>query len=406
MNIFLKKKLAGNKRNLWLTLLGTALCSAIFTIPSTAKADLLSIHKYAYFSGTNQKISGYWYWPVYNPNQWFTEFWITVTGPKKQGEAPVTIEVFRESYGFHCSRTEFSCTFDTTEFAHGATLTVTTHMKENNGKEDTSDHVGRVWNKATTWKHYNLPDYENRKFSTVATQANYQTTGRYGGAPGILAGNTSKTALLKELPQYTVIHINSHGGAGEVSDLNAINYASGTKIDGNDIEEAIDSPNGKNGLHVKYPPFSFVFITACHALGQINEFNTYEDNVLFPLGFKIVSTPFLGIKPNQALIGFTQFSNGFTSFPWAEGVMENMFQGKLTVKESIDAATDAYGKPKGDPETPVHGIIATRLRATFGDDIEPKLYGDPKTKVKGLYVLPKGSVNWCRVETSTQSQGQ
>jgi hypothetical protein len=339
------------------------LCAASLTVaPSVADVT---------YSGTNAMESSGWGWP-YNPDHlfWFTQFRLKIEGIRSPGKPPKTTEIYSENFNFNCENMDFYVKFDSTEFVHGSVVVLTSIIKDNFGNEYTQKIKGRVYNKAYSATYIRFVPFETNSFLAHLGRGNFstRTDNPY---------HSTNAVVLDRLIDSTVNHFNTHGTVAELTSINDL-----SNTDQIILEDVL--LDGKRRR--KTPPISFSFISACHAFGLYPSQNTVLAN-------------YMGIysnSKNKAVVGFNNYTNGFRNYDWFKAFLAAFIDEKYTVQESIDKAFGLGYKLYGQTDENV-GFLDNAYGAALGFSIKPVLEGDPKTKIRGLYVIPKGNVKWARV---------
>lgn len=85
---------------------------------------------------------------------------------------------------------------------------------------------------------------------------------------------------------------------------------------------------------------------------------------------------------------------------WYLDVYDYLFNNKLRVGEAVDQAL-LYRTPTGVPEGN-YSLYDRVFNKANREKMTPHIFGDRNMTLKGLYKVPRGLVDWARVETTMQ----
>jgi hypothetical protein len=334
-----------------------------------------------YFNGTNAESGLTWLWPSNPEGKYkFANIKITVTGivGKSDGSKGKTesVIVWDESLA-NVETVSYTLNFDSTRFKNGSTLTVESEVIDNYGRKYSRKITGPVKNKAIAIFHrentiFALPD-------TLNIFDKLENAGLYTRYLTVL--NANEGIILSLLPQYNVIHVGSHGNStgfdspeANPKDPNTLGYISITKI-----------TNAIKTKKVSDPPYNFVFFTSCNAMGNGGSPTSGLANA-FDINDGMTDRAAIGFPYLMAIFGI-----------WSLSAYSALDEG-VPLQNAIQYADAAATKPLALPGHDFFNID-TYLN-TF--EVSPKIYGDRKMTLHGLYKFPRGKVDWAHTETTKQ----
>jgi hypothetical protein len=300
---------------------------------------------------------------------------VTITGTVP-GVGQVELPISSSFADIGATYYEIRYRFDSTYFEDRTPLTLTLAFEDKNHHQDGCSTTALVKNSAYVAANQTF-EIADRELATVSGQAkamnhSVNSTNDKGDDAAAIKG---------ALPLYTVCFILTHGNMSAFADCicstcsppdcpsDAILCGPVDKVLFSDVATAVGRKSSGQ------PPYNFVMLNACENAGETDKDITHNFSAAFSVDGKV----------DQGMLAWHNFIQGsIQNADWTDRYWKRLAQGDTIMAAYLtsDLDGDFVGEHKRDDGS------------TWGP-IVPVIYGDPKTKVHGVYGL-KG-VDWLNV---------